>query len=129
MNDRDGFLTEAIGGKLIDCCVVDLDNEFDIDETCVRQDTNDYPLDDCTYGKDGDKPEDCKYWQKRIKGGGKEFSLWHYFGELWEWAKGQEWWEDFIIKKTHANAIFLERIINPDNFADAIYEFLQEHND
>lgn len=50
------------------------------------------------------------------------FSNWNGFGKLWEWTEKQEWFKDFwaTIKDTK------QQYINPDRFANAMYEFLKE---
>jgi len=85
----------------------------------------------------------------------QNYSTWQGFGKIWEWAKVQEWWGDFIYYKqsmftvskgeilggTASNPVyehvinvdskFLAKIIdliNPDTFADALYEFLKERS-
>jgi hypothetical protein len=52
------------------------------------------------------------------------------FFKLWNWAKEQNWWEQFLIKHCQASqythiAIDI-KYINPDRFANVIYEFLKE---
>lgn len=55
------------------------------------------------------------------------FMSWEGFGKLWEWASWQTWWEDFAysIHGIHENGENLKVLINPDKFADAIYDFLK----
>lgn len=53
------------------------------------------------------------------------------FFKLWNWAKEQEWWEDWKESKEYRNLdgayiINMEFFIHPDRFANAIYEFLKE---
>lgn len=60
-------------------------------------------------------------------------STWEGFGKLWEWAQKQEWWLVFVIKHTYAETkqemtAPLTCIINPDRFANAVYECLKEHS-
>ena len=63
-----------------------------------------------------------------------DFATWTGFGKLWEWAKGQEWWWGFIddcIPNPDWNNILpnlypILNLINPDNLANALYEFLKE---
>ncbi len=62
-----------------------------------------------------------------------EFSTWEGFGKLWRWGQQQEWWEEFVgcllepvIDKgtlTHYRKFDLD-FIDPDKFADALYEFV-----
>lgn len=120
------YLTEQMGGKLVDCCIVD--GEEDIDETCVRQDNSEFPIDDCTYGSKGRKPEDCKYWQKIFIDGITDFSTPDGFFKAWNWAREQEWWGKFTATFTIdgiQTPWIPEDIIDPTNFANALAEFLK----
>jgi hypothetical protein len=64
------------------------------------------------------------------------FSTWAGFGRLWEWARKQEWWKKFgrahmcseqIVGGVSHHCPSYDNI-QPDNFADAVDEFLQvEH--
>lgn len=66
------------------------------------------------------------------------FSTWEGFGQLWEWSKQQSWFEDFLnicdvgeyISTKEMDGGFTVDIqmefINPDVFADAVYEFLSD---
>lgn len=73
-----------------------------------------------------------------------DFSTWTGFGKLWEWGQKQEWWESFIIEGdfTHSwgtglipsehEASWITAmldIVNPTNFANALYEFLKEREE
>lgn len=59
------------------------------------------------------------------------FSTWEGFGKLFNFSKKQDWWKSFIkdlgawchISSPTVLTISLN-FIDPDNFADAIYEFL-----
>lgn len=64
-----------------------------------------------------------------------DFSKWTGFGKLWEWAIEQEWWggfRDMKIGETESyesgkiTKYIKEEYINPDNFANAIYEYLKD---
>lgn len=55
----------------------------------------------------------------------KSFSDWAGFGRLWNWSKTQEWWADFMSRDVDV-VDFFESLIDPDNYADAIYELLAE---
>jgi len=66
-----------------------------------------------------------------------DFSTWEGFGKLWEWAQGQDGWiVEFIGKYGYYDYVYAEEpqitlqlntdIINPDRFADAVYEYLKE---
>ena len=60
---------------------------------------------------------------------------WWWFGLLWEWATKQEWWylffDDILHEDTMPHLVggcyqLKQDLINPTNFAKAIYEFLKE---
>lgn len=60
-----------------------------------------------------------------------EFKTWDGFGILWEWSSKWNWWEDFlvsldIIKGYEGHLVDIMAICSPEEFADAIYEFLKE---
>jgi len=52
------------------------------------------------------------------------FNKWEGFGKLWEWAIEQDWWpklwRSYLSKSTYKSDI-----INPNNFADFIYNYLK----
>lgn len=53
------------------------------------------------------------------------FLTWKGFGALWEWAIGQEWWDKFLDwYDTQSYSHFT--LINPERFAKAIYNYLNE---
>ena len=53
------------------------------------------------------------------------FSTWEGFGKLWEWSQKQEWWVGFMIDNSKIHPM-KSGIINPDRFADAVYNYLKE---
>ena len=62
------------------------------------------------------------------------FFTWQGFGKLWEWATKQKWWKKFEQLKFEYLTVDCKycgrgniklTLINPTNFANAIYEFLQ----
>lgn len=58
------------------------------------------------------------------------FSSWLEFGLLWEWSKKQNWWLNYVSMTCIDYDSFetltnLETLINPDKFANSIYEFLK----
>jgi hypothetical protein len=58
-----------------------------------------------------------------------DFSTWPGFGLLWEWAiKQHDWWtlfkENFFFVYPVTRGI--EDLINPDRFANALFEFLKK---
>lgn len=102
---RDQFLTEKVLG--------------DYWETCVG------------LYRDGKKVKD--YQEKN-----PNFSTPEGFFKLWNFCKEQEWWEEFVndvVEDISENNIggkgqewwhrFIDYFINPDTFADAIYNFRQ----
>ena len=63
------------------------------------------------------------------------FSEWPGFGKLWEWAEKQLWWNDFWWRESTAEinglslgfiAMKLVSSVQPDRFADAVYNYLKE---
>ena len=56
-------------------------------------------------------------------------STWQGFGKLWEWAEDQKWWDEFVdkdlVSRGHKPWLFPLGWINPNNFANALYEFLK----
>lgn len=56
-----------------------------------------------------------------------DFSTWHDFGNLWEWAQKQYWWKDFIenLNITFIYTLIPTQFIHPSRFADAVYEYLK----
>jgi len=117
MNEqRDKFLTEVMGGcwHKFELVPKNFDDGLrESDECCL-----------CGEEKPVGKPLD--------------FSKWTGFGKLWEWATRQDWWRDFCYKLwddrvaygvTNSCRLICKNsvhndIINPERFADAIYEFL-----
>ncbi len=59
-----------------------------------------------------------------------DFSTWEGFGKLWEFVKKQEWKWDFweFVGSYCSDDRFVSsmNIINPDMFADMVYEFLNK---
>ena len=51
-----------------------------------------------------------------------DFSTWQDFGQLWGWAIKQDW---FVIFQYYYGYV-PKGLINPDKFADALYEYLKE---
>jgi hypothetical protein len=55
-----------------------------------------------------------------------------FFFLLWEWAQEQEWWGEFMDvcwtdgEFAGTETSFLSHYINPDRFANAVYEFLKD---
>lgn len=56
----------------------------------------------------------------------KKERTWDDFGVAWEWAIKQEWFDVFCGSKPHKAWTYPIGLINPDRFADAVYEFLKE---
>ena len=57
-----------------------------------------------------------------------DFSTWEGFGKLFEWAKEQRWWIDFILQQNPGVTNFCE-LLTPEKFATKLYNFLKEVND
>ena len=58
-----------------------------------------------------------------------DFSTWEGFGKLYSWCKEQEWWTMFCYYRFgDGNYIGYKvfEFIEPDRFADAVYEFLKD---
>ena len=74
----------------------------------------------------------CKNWSSAITSN-PNFSTWQSFGELWNWATKQKWWNKFEYDYIERGSgeigakNRLKRLINPNKFADAIYEWLKEN--
>jgi hypothetical protein len=62
-----------------------------------------------------------------------DFSTWQRFGELWEFVIRQKWLNDFLDVVGHFYTGYECNIetefINPDRFANAVYEFLKQGED
>lgn len=108
--DRDWFLTEAIG----ECT-------HNFVEVAHGYRTTTYMCDKCHFEvviNDDTQLMITEMW-KYVN----NFSTWNGFGKLFEFSKKQIWWREFkeiIIE----NGMISEDIINPDKFANRIYEFL-----
>ncbi|MCK5236498.1 MAG: hypothetical protein KAR06_05870 [Deltaproteobacteria bacterium] len=77
---------------------------------------------------DGHECIHCKkYWpmMPATQIDGINFSTWVGFGKLWNWAIEQNWWDEFIMRP-FSQAHIIENLINPERFANAVYEFLKE---
>ncbi len=55
-----------------------------------------------------------------------DFLTWEGFGKLWDWATKQGWWEKFTWFHQSIKDEILTELINPEKFAKAVAEFLQE---
>jgi len=53
------------------------------------------------------------------------FSTWNGFGRLWVWAQNQDWWNDFFQSSCHEATDWFQLMINPDQFATAVYNYLK----
>ena len=104
MSDRDKFLTEAMG----ECW----------HEQHIKNDKHIW----CICGEEFTRGCDLR---EHIAWRVENFSTWEGFGKLWEWAPKQEWWQDWFGN----NYIRIWYFIDPDRFADAVYEFLKEAGD
>lgn len=99
MIERDRFLTEAMGHKF----------KTPGHGTCCTCSACGYDYDNCI----------CI-----------DYSEWHGFGILWEWSSKQEWFGTFskfhTIASDKDNMAIDQVYIDPERFADAIYEFLNK---
>lgn len=71
-----------------------------------------------------------------------DFSTWEGFGKLWEWTQEQDWFDLFQCEiyyhdyrkhnyhkgdeKLDNDEVLRNVLVNPTNFANAVYEFLKE---
>jgi hypothetical protein len=60
-----------------------------------------------------------------------DFSTWKSFGELWEWAQKQDWFDSFLyeVRVTHESDALDTDLIHPNRFADAVYEFFTRYQE
>jgi hypothetical protein len=70
------------------------------------------------YGKNNDT-----YTQRTPTPQPRDFSTWEGFGWLWDKCVKQEWWEELNPGDDDYIPI---RFVNPDRFANEVYEFLKE---
>lgn len=86
------------------------------------------------YTKEDENPN----WPAQFQAKNIHFSTWTGFGNLWEWSQKQDWWGAFYAS-LHYNTItgfnginyeyekrLEEYYVNPERFANAVYEFLKE---
>lgn len=103
--ERDKFLTEATGG-----CWHQWNQSptHSLDVICIK----------CGHRRYYKQQNDDKY----------NFSTWEDFGKLWEWVRRQKWlWDSPFYDATEYGIHTIKaEFINPDRFADAVYEFLKE---
>ena len=61
-----------------------------------------------------------------------DFSTWQGFGQLWGWAIKQDWFREFkmLLFLSHGKTCYevdaFLSFVNPNRFADALYEYLKE---
>lgn len=66
----------------------------------------------------------CIHCEKMFPDSNNNFSTWEGFGKLWKWSKKQEWfWRGVMRRIDHQ---VREEFVNPDTFADVIYNYLKE---
>lgn len=112
--ERDKFLTEAMGG-----CWHEL-----VDPGTGLIFGPNYRAPECSCGKTLSRMTPLH--------NNPDFSTWQGFGKLWTWAKEQGWWEGFLFDlgsiniRTRDQLVIHPDYINPDHFADAIYDFLKD---
>ena len=116
MEERDKYLSEAMG----ECW-----HEFTLDDPHLKPVDGSYGICKCGYRIN------YLHFHKHLKYN-PNFSTWDRFGKLWEWANRQKWWKMFLCFGVYGdymngvqNLIETENI-NPDIFADAIYNYLKE---
>lgn len=69
-----------------------------------------------------------EYWVNIDYHNQNDFSTWEGFGKLWEWCKQQSWLGNFEYNYGGIKCIgvFADYMINPDKFADAVYNYLNK---
>lgn len=97
--ERNKFLAEAIGGFWHKSVYTGAGNK-------------------CTCGK---------WWSECMKLH-PDFSTWEGFGKLYEWVELQEWHYDFLSSLESEQHTFNHKWLNPNKFANAVYEYLNEEN-
>lgn len=107
--ELNNFLTETIGE-----CAHDWETRWAKPTKCLK----------C--GLEAKEPFDILYLTTR-------FNEWKGFGKLWEWANKQEWWhsqfEHWLIcdwKNSKQYGMVKSEMVNPENFARAVADFLQK---
>lgn len=110
---RDKFLTEAMG----ECW-----HEFDVNSPARHENWDGFAIQYSGHWNDCTKCGEDHIEEVANNSG---FDTWAGFGKLWEWSKTQEWWADFMSRDVDA-VDFYESLIEPDHYADAIYELLSE---
>jgi hypothetical protein len=117
MNERDKFLTEAMG-------------------LCWHEELEEYRLHDeirmrCKCGETALKGYCC------IRSSGFQqdcgFSTPDGFFKLWDWAQEQDWWTvgspfwgGYTAYKSQGRFMIGDAFINPNHFADAVFKYLKE---
>jgi len=115
MTDRDKFLTETMG-----LCWHEQSEQFGVCGKCGNR----LPGLGITCPDGGSKIQIKRDF---------DFSTWHGFGMLWEWAIKQDWWrgkkDSLVVSmlcRSGGVGDLLDKYISPSRFADAIYEFLRK---
>lgn len=79
------------------------------------------------YNANASFPLELKISKTRIT----DYSTAKGFFKLWEWSIEQEWWDTFLIDNGRYNdncEIFInENLINPEEFAKAVAEYLKQN--
>jgi hypothetical protein len=57
--------------------------------------------------------------------GNPNFSEWSGFAIIWEWSQKQIWIRDFEYIRSGHVGLYRHDLINPDNYANEIWEFLR----
>lgn len=109
--ERDKFLTEAMG----ECW-----HEYETRDIFIDSFFGSHLYNFCTKCNITDK--DAKPYTN--------FSTWDSFGKLYSWCKEQEWWTMFCYYRFgDGNYIGYKvfEFIDPDKFANTVYEFLKDN--
>lgn len=114
--ERDKFLTEAVG----ECWHEDIINEYEVSCTCCRK---------YAFGG-GDFVKEYLTNKTRLEFAcnNNNFSTWTGFGKLWEWTMT---WSSYKINEFYDTVVtdtwagFTLNLVNPNRFANAVYEYLK----
>jgi len=69
----------------------------------------------------------AEFWANEIETANKKhnFSTWEGFVKLITWIRQQEWYERFHVEMNESVESWRNYLINPDEFADTVYEYLK----
>jgi len=114
--ERDKYLTEAMGGCWHETRFTGDSIHIPLEEKCVKCGV--------VTAREGDF--------NRLDQDNNDFSTPDGFFKLWDWAINQKWWVWFWDEKFNTKEFDYQVVINhinPDNFANAIYDFLKEREE